>query len=286
MANNPDQPTPKKSKAIGPEEIGQLQKKSAAKGPFYSEREFVLWAAGIIGVSMVFGLQSYYPSYIGPLSNVLPALGAFVAFGSALLCWRRYGFGVRHRFELIWLLFSAGTGLWVMAEVTWAAYYFVLNVSVPYPSAADFFYVGGYLPMLAGLVLYLGTFSTALSGRRLAIAIVAIACAVTLALGLVVPAELSRGLQPLDVLTDLAYPVLDLALFSLTMVCLAIFLGGSISKWWILFGGASLLYVVGDEFFLYQVATNVYYNGSFDDLLFIFGYLTFALAFFAHRREF
>ena len=257
-----------------------------AKGSYFSEAKFRVWLAGVVAVSLVFGLQSYYPSLIGPISNVLPPAGAAGAFTAALLCWRRYGLGLRQGFEAVWFCFTLGTGLWFLADLTWAIYYFVLNVPVPYPSAADFFYLGGYLPMIAGLLFYLSTFRRALSGKRLLAAFAAVAAAVVLAMGVVLPMELSQSLSAAQLIADLEYPILDLVLVSLTILLLTIFTGGSISKWWHLFGIASTLYVIGDEYFLYLVASGTYYNGSLDDLLFVLGYFTFALAFLTHRREF
>jgi hypothetical protein len=176
--------------------------------------------------------------------------------------------------------------MWVVAEATWAFYYFVIQIAVPYPSLADVFYMGGYIPIIAGLLGYLDTFHVALSGRRLGFAVVGIAAAVTLALLFVLPVELSQNLSAVNLLTDMLYPLLDLVLLSLAVVSLAIFAGGRIAKWWLLFGAGATLYVIGDEFFLYQVAHGTYYNGSVDDLIFLLGYLTFAMAFYAHRKEF
>jgi hypothetical protein len=268
-----------------PEDLGGEAPPSDGRS-FYASPALRLWSFAMLGSVLVFGLQGLYPTFIGPISNVLPTLGAATAFASALLCWRRYGYGLRKKFEAVWFFFSLGTGLWILAELTWAAYYFFLNVEVPYPSAADFFYVGGYIPVLVGLAIYLKAFWGSMSPRRLALAAMTIAAATALALGLVLPMELSQGPSAADLLTALAYPVLDLALFSSSVLALAIFAGGRLSRWWVLFGGASLLYVLGDEYFLYLNSAGTYYNGSFDDLLFILGYLTFALAFYAHRREF
>lgn len=251
-----------------------------------SENAVRVWVCVMVGTTLIFVLQPLYPTLIGPVSNVLPAAGAANAFASALLCWSRYGLGIRKRYEAVWFFFSLGTGIWLLAELTWAIYYFVLRVAVPYPSMADVFYVGGYFPILAALALYLGTFSVALSRKRLAIALGVMVVAVALAMAYVLPLEFSKSIPPLNMITDLTYPILDLSLLSLTILCLAIFVGGRISKWWLFFGAASTLYVIGDEYFLYQVAAGTYYNGSFDDLLFILGYLTFALAFYSHRREF
>jgi len=247
---------------------------------------FRAWLLGMIGVTLVFAFQSSYPTYIGPLSNVFPTACATTAFLSSFLCMRRYGFSLRLNFEAVWFLFTVGMGLWALAEGSWAFYYFVLKVAVPYPSLADVFYMGGYLPIIAGLLGYVDTFHEALSRRRLGFALVFIGIAVGLALAFVVPIELAQKLPVSVFLTDMAYPVLDLVLLSLTVLSLAIFAGGTIAKWWVLFGIASALYVIGDEFFLYQVALGSYYNGSVDDLIFLLGYLTFALAFYVHRKEF
>ena len=253
---------------------------------YFSQLGFKVWITSVLGVTLVFALQSQYTSLIGPLSNILPSAAAATSFGAALLCFLRYGNGLRKPFELVWFFFTLGTGLWVAAELSWAVYYFFLNVSVPYPSIADIFYIGGYMPIIAGLVLYLTTFRVAISRKGVAVAFLVIAVAVALAMAFVLPIEFAENEPALTVFTDLLYPILDLALFSLTVVALAIFIGGSISKWWVLFAAGSVLYVVGDEFFLYQVAAGTYYNGSIDDLLFILGYLTFALAFYTHRKAF
>ncbi len=276
-------PTPE----VGSPAVGRDVEKGS-RTSFFSSRVFWIWVVGMVGSTLTFSLQSYYPSYIGTISNIIPAASASLAFASALLCWQRYGFGFRTRFEAIWLFFTLGTGVWVMAEVTWAVYVFVLNVPNPYPSIADYFYAGGYFPIIAGLVLYFDMFYVAMTRKRLAASLLAIGGAGALAFGFVVPIEMSQGLPALTVLTDLMYPILDMVLVSVTVLCLAIFLGGAVSKWWFLFGGASLLYFIGDEYYLYlaSASVNSYYNGSMDDLLFILGYLTFALAFYAHRKEF
>jgi hypothetical protein len=247
---------------------------------------FRVWLAAMVAISAVFAFQTYYSGFIGPLSNVLPTICALAAFLSSFSCMRRYGFTLKLNFEAVWFLFTLGTGLWALAEGVWAFYYFILLIPVPYPSLADVFYMGGYLPIIAALLGYLSTFRVALTRRRLVYAGVVIVVAVALALEFVLPVELGKNLTPLNFATDMIYPVLDLMLLSLAVLSLAIFVGGAIAKWWLLFGIGAGLYVVGDEFFLYQVAHGTYYNGSVDDLIFLLGYLTFALAFYAHRKEF
>lgn len=260
-----------------------LQDKNAG---FFSLRVVWAWMIGITGTSLIWAFQPYYPNLIGTLSNVFPAAFAAVACVSASLCVKRYGMKGRSSFELVWLCFAIGMGLWIAAESTWSVYYFLIQVAVPYPSAADFFYIGGYLPIYAGLILYFNTFKASMSRQRLGAALAVIAAASTLVVYFVLRNEFGMDYSIYKIITDMIYPVLDLMMLSLTILSLAIFAGGRIQKWWIVFACAAILYVIGDELFLYQVANNTYYNGGIDDLIFLLGYLTFALAFYVHRKEF
>ena len=251
----------------------------------YTTPGFGAWLLGSIGISAVFMFQFLYPTLIGPISNVLPAACAAGALLSALLCVKRYGFAVRTKFQAAWASYSIGFGLWVAAEMTWAIYYFVLAVPIPQYSVADIFYIGGYLPVFVGQVLYLDTFHNALKRNRVGVAAAAIALAVVVVTYAVLPAELATGGSLIKILDDLAFILLDLLLFSLVVLTFTIFAGGRISKWLVAMGLASLLYVVGDEDFLVQTANGTYYNGSYNDLIFLLAYTTYALAFYIHRRE-
>ena len=54
--------------------------------------------------------------------------------------------------------------------------------------------------------------------------------------------------QPLtSTVTDLLYPITDIILLSLTILNLAIFMGGTISRWWMMFGAGIVLYIIADE---------------------------------------
>ena len=92
--------------------------------------------------------------------------------------------------------------------------------------------------------------------------------------------------QPLtSTITDLLYPITDIILLSLTILNLAIFMGGTISRWWMMFGAGIVLYIIADELFLYQESKGTYYNGSTSDIAYVLSYLVFALAYYVHRRE-
>jgi len=53
--------------------------------------------------------------------------------------------------------------MWFLGEAIWAGYTLILNVEIPYPSVADVFWLGGYVPFFVALYLYVKTFGSALS---------------------------------------------------------------------------------------------------------------------------
>jgi len=249
-----------------------------------SSNGFKAWIASLSVISLVFAFQSYYSSLIGPISNVLPTACVGCAFVSALLCAKRYGLGTRTKFQAIWVSFAIGTGLWIIAEFTWAFYNFVLNVPVPTYSIADVFYMAGYFPMFAGLILYLTVFRSGMDKKRLGSGLAAIGVAAIVVMATVIPTEVAANPTLVQSLDDLSFVILDLVLLSLTILSFVIFTGGTIAKWFVMFGVGSALYVVADEDYLILVNNGTYYNGSYNDLIFLLAYLTFAFAFYLHRR--
>jgi hypothetical protein len=266
-------------------ELPEKAATEATEMAFSSLLQFRAWLAAVLVTAAVFALQPFYPNLIGPMSNVLPTAFVGNALFSCLLCLHKYGLSMKKRFDAVWPLFAFGFLMWVIAEATWAWYYFVLQVDVPFPSFADIFYLGGYFPIILGAVIYLDAFKVAMSRRRLTFALAATLAAVALCMAFVLPIEVTSTSGLGSALTDIMYPVLDLVLVGVSIFGFVIFHGGRLAKWWLLFGGAATLYVIADELFLYQTSIGTYYNGGIDDLIFLLGYLTFSLAFFSHRRE-
>jgi hypothetical protein len=44
----------------------------------------------------------------------------------------------------VYIIFTVGLALWLVAEVTWAYYQLVLQIGTPFPSSADAFWLSGY----------------------------------------------------------------------------------------------------------------------------------------------
>jgi len=230
---------------------------------------YVAWLAVAIAASSVLALQSLYFSYIGQITNTVEPASICGAFVVSLLCARKYGFKIRRRpFDRIWFSIALGMGLWAAANITWSTSFF-LGVAVPYPGLPDYFYLSADIPLAAALTMYFRLFSSALTLRRLTISIAIIAVSASVIIGFVLRSEFAMT-QPLaSTITDLAYPISDIVLLSLTILSLAIFFGGSFSKWWFLFGAGIVLYIIADELFLYQNSQGTYYNGSSSDFPYV-----------------
>lgn len=64
-----------------------------------------------------------------------------IAFALSIIITSRFSV-LSYRRSITMLM--VGLGLWCAAEITWTYYVQVLNIEIPFPSAADWFYLGGY----------------------------------------------------------------------------------------------------------------------------------------------
>ncbi|HZW85464.1 MAG TPA: hypothetical protein VFE91_06155 [Nitrososphaerales archaeon] len=185
----------------------------------------------------------------------------------------------------IWVSFTAGIVLWFLGELSWAYYTIGLQIQIPYPSAADAFYLAGYFPLMLGLFLYVAYFRSAISTSKMivvALAILGSAAAIVYAL----LGPIFAASEPaLTFFFDLAYPLLDLVLLSLAILGLGLLVRGRLGNAWALLTTGVLLNVLGDLLFSYTTASGTYYNGSISDFIYLWGYLAFALAFYVHHKE-
>ena len=175
--------------------------------------------------------------------------------------------------------------MWVAAESVETVYYFVLDVPSPVLTAADLFYFGGYIAFFAGLILYFQSFGEAVNKGRVAKAMIPVALLTILALWRIIPLEAAASPSPLATIDGLAFVLLDLLLVALAALPLAIFAGGTIAKWLVVLCGGSALYALADVRLVYLGAKGNVQDGNLAGLLFLLAYLTFALAFYLHRRE-
>lgn len=239
----------------------------------------------VSGLALFYAFQGFYPDCMSFFSNAFPPFIAGAAVISSGFGLRKYGRNLKERFSIVWLFFTAGMLLWFLGELGWAVYTLLLNVEIPYPSIADVFWLSGYVPFFIALYLYVKNFASVLSRRMLCIVlgIVVILCALA-SVTLITPI-IGAEEDPIALVVDFAYPLLDLLLFSVATLGLAIFSKGSLGKSWLLINVGILMDVAGDMLFSYTTAQGTYYSGHPLELFFHWGYMLFLLAFYVHTKE-
>jgi hypothetical protein len=248
------------------------------------QRLYKVTLAIAIALTLVYGFQGFYPEFMSPFSNAVFPVIAFAVVVSSAFAMRKYG-PKPSKFLAIWSGFTVGMTLWFLGELSWAVYTFAFSVEIPYPSIADIFWLAGYIPLFLALYVYARLFASVLSKRTIAlIATIIIILGVLVSVALIIPVMgVEENLATFAI--DLAYPLLDIALLSTALVGLAIFQKGSLGKSWLWIILGILLNVAGDMIFSYTTAQGTYYNGHPSELLFVYGYLLFMIAFYVHTKE-
>jgi len=240
-----------------------------------------------VSLALIYLFQERYTDFMRLFSNAFPPFVAGVAAvmsGSALI---KYWGNPGDKFSRIWIGFHLGMACWFLGEVGWAVYTLLLNVEIPYPSIADVAWLIGYAPLMAAVHWYIRAFRFAISKAMYALAAVAVSIGsfalFTFLLSPILAAATEEEI--ITVVVDIAYPALDLALFSLSILGLLIFAKGRIALAWLLINGAILMNVIADMLFSYTTLQGTYYTGHYLELFFAWGYILFALAFYAHKKE-
>lgn len=240
-----------------------------------------------VGLALIYVFQNSYPDFMYFFSNAFYPFVAGVAVIVSVSALRKYWGNPGDKHSKIWIGFTLGMIFWFLGEMGWAIYTLFLNVEIPYPSIADAAWLIGYVPLFIALYLYVRTFQFAISKTMFLLATVAV-CITSFALLFSLVSPILANASEHDMVTlivDMAYPALDVVLFSLSILGLLIFAGGKIARAWLLINGAILMNVVGDVLFSYATLQGTYYNGHWAELFFAWGYILFALAFAAHKRE-
>lgn len=206
---------------------------------------------------------------------------ALAAFAAAVLCGasaRRGEDGLDRRF---WWLLSAACGAWTFAEVVWAVYDLVLNVSVPVPSWADLGYLSAIPLAVAALLSH-----PALrrrhnhSPRRLAVnlldGLLVASSFVFLSWSLVLgPLWHRTDLSKLGGIVAVAYPVGDLVMATLAVVVIRAAGGGRRFDLWCVLAGIVAM-ALADTTYTYLSEVGRYQVGNAVDVGWVLGYLLLA----------
>ena len=232
---------------------------------------------GIVVAALVtvayFWLQS--SEFLVPVTDYVFVLASGGCSIFAFLVMRKWGF--KGKFGIVYLGLFLGIFLWFLGDSGWAIYETVLQVEIPYPSFADVFYLGGYVPIAIGIVQFLWTFRAGLKRQQtfVALGVGLLFLGLTYAF-LIGPLVVSTE----DFLTksfDVAYPVLDSMLVVLTVFMFFVFRGGKMAGAWIWISLGLLLTALADITFSLGSLQGWYYSGHPIDLIQFWGYIGLAL---------
>lgn len=240
----------------------------------------------IAGLIALYAFQGYYPDFIVFFSNAFPPLIAGAAVIVSGISLEKYWRRITDKFSAIWLYFTCGLFLWFMGEAVWAGYTLILGVELPYPSAADVFWLAGYILFFIALCLYVKLFGGALTRKTLALSLAATFFLTSFVAFALLTPVLEAGDDVVTTSLNIAYPLLDLALFSVAHLGLIIFWKGKLGKAWLLINAAIAVDVFADILFSYANVQGVYYSGHMLDVLFQIAYLLYLVAFYVHAKEF
>jgi len=236
---------------------------------------------------LIYAFQESYPKFMEDFSVVFPTFIAGAATVASSFALRRYWKDIRNRFSVIWLGLTLGMFLWFLGELSWAIYVFFLGIERPYPSFGDVAWLSGYVPLFIAIYIYVQIFRPAIPRRAFWISGLMV-CSVGLAIFIFLVVPFIWTTEDMTTLAvGVAYPALDVVLFSEAILGLLIFIEGKIGKAWLLINAGILMNVIADMLFSYTTAIGTYWIVSAHplELYFHWGYILFILAFYTHIKE-
>lgn len=245
---------------------------------YFPKHIFVMWLYFLLGVLLIWYLYlQVIPTKTTVLNyafNIGYALAFLTAAGIAFYGIKILGFGAKVSKSLIF--FGIAGLLYGIGLVIWAYFNLYLKVAIPYPSYADIFFVLFYPVMGLGLFAVLGEFIT-ISNRKVIFETMLLAIVTVFLINLLNRPDLSENLPILTKLLNVAYPLFDVLLISLTYISIRIS-SRKIEPSLMMLISALTFQATGDLFFSFRSATNIYWNGDISDFFLMMSGITLAFA--------
>lgn len=219
-------------------------------------------------------LESGSMRQFGDVSVVAASLYALILLTYALTTFSR-----KDKQRLGWILLSIGIGLYFLGEASWGYIELIMRIEVPFPSIADLFWLIGYLPLFAGLILIYKGMEVKLARYEKAVfAVLGLLLFFVPFWFLLFPIIKSGEISVTEKLLDLAYPGLDIFLALPALAIVLIYGRGLLGRTWFFISLGFLLFTVADLLFSYLTWIEKYKTGSLVDLLWLSGYIMIAVA--------
>jgi MFS family permease len=182
-------------------------------------------------------------------------------------------------------LMALGYILWAIAENLWDFYSYILGVEFPGLSIADFFWIVGYIPMIAGFIYCWIKFYNEQERKSF---IISIALLASIVISLVLFYILNNLILPynadynlLEQIVNVSYPILSSILFISSIIVYFLFEKQTIRTPMILISLSVLFAVFGDILYYNYAWTETYgIMGIFSDTFYVIEYLLSSIAFY------
>jgi len=247
-------------------------------------RMYVFLIAWLACLFVIYFFGSGDQTFMFYASDIISPASAFLPAFYSLTLVRRYGINPKDRFSRLWVYVAAGLFLWLLGEITWSVYGLLLNVSEPYPSVADVFWIAGYLPLVVALLAYMAPFRGALSLKSVLSAVTVALLADVVVFAVLIGPVFGLSTDPTTQLFDFAYPLLDMLLLGLAIAGMLLFLPGRISRFWICLNVGMIFITIADVLFSYTSALETYYTGHPLELFYFLGDAAILLGLYEHTR--
>ncbi len=174
------------------------------------------------------------------------------------------------------LFLGLGLLVWAIGLVVWVYYNLILNVEIPFPSIADIFFVLIYPLLGIGCYFFLKLFSPIIPRKFLIESLVIIVVAFVAIFIVFLRPDLSADLSWLTRVINVAYPMGDVVLVSMSLIAVRL-CGGRIHASLLVLAAGFLIQAVADFTYTYRTASEVYWNGDIADILYTFGGFTISM---------
>lgn len=239
---------------------------------------------GLLAVFIYIVLNLFHvggDEFIVSLNNFIVIPLAVAITSLAWLLWLQNKF---EKQQILWLGLAVGWTLWSLAEIWWAIATVVFE-EVPYPSLADFFWLGGYVAILFALWKRLRSLPQKISvAQRRALWAISLLLSVFMLFFVIIPViQESHLVVLLEGFISILYPFFTLLLLLLVLQILFSYQEGRYGKSWLLIAAGFGLLGIADVMYAYTIRIELYNQTN---LISVFGVdvpynLAFLLWFFA-----
>lgn len=199
---------------------------------------------------------------------------------SIIMAWRFRG---KSNHGIAWLMFALCASSWLVAEHTWIVEELVYHEN-PFPSAADIFYVTGYVFLILFSINYLRIVKNAITKKTILLAsLVSIALLVP---SIYMTLYTNSDVKGFALALAFSYPVIDAIVLVPAVIGVILFFRGEVNLLWTLMSFAIIALIGGDTGFLVTQMNNSYYTGHPIEIMFYWSYILFSFGVYSHIKIF